>query len=135
MASRFDPKLAASLADEIRLTAHETLPATAQSDSGDAPLVLVVDDNPDVRAYVARQVRRHYRVVEAADGEQALARMRESVPDLVVSDLAMPVMDGIALPLRCVAIPSSSSCRSSCLRGSRDGEPGERTRGWGTTTM
>ena len=59
--------------------------------------MLVVDDNPDVRAYVARQVRRHYRVVEAADGEQALARMRESVPDLVVSDLAMPVMDGIAL--------------------------------------
>jgi signal transduction histidine kinase/ligand-binding sensor domain-containing protein/AraC-like DNA-binding protein len=92
-----DPKLAASLADEIRLAPNETLAATAQPDSGDAPLVLVVDDNPDVRAYVARQVRRHYRVVEAADGEQALARMRESVPDLVVSDLAMPVMDGLAL--------------------------------------
>jgi len=92
-----DPKLAAALADEIRLAPNETLAVTAQPDAGDAPLVLVVDDHPDVRAYVARQVRRHYRVVEAADGEQALARMRESVPDLVVSDLAMPVMDGLAL--------------------------------------
>ena len=92
-----DPGLAAALADEIRLVPNETLAATAQPDSGDAPLLLVVDDHPDVRAYVARQLRRHYRVVEAADGEQALARMRESVPDLVVSDLAMPVMDGLAL--------------------------------------
>ena len=49
-------------------------------------------DHPDVRAYVARQLRRHYRVVEAADGEQALARMREAVPDLVVSD---PVQAGV----------------------------------------
>jgi CheY-like chemotaxis protein/AraC-like DNA-binding protein len=92
-----DPKLAASLADEIRMTPHETLPAMAQPDHGDAPLVLVVDDHPDVRAYVARHIRRHYRVVEAGDGGQALARMREAVPDLVVSDVAMPVMDGFAL--------------------------------------
>ena len=92
-----DPRLVASLADEIRLAPGEMLPTTAQPDAGDAPLVLVVDDHPDVRAYVARQVRRHYRIVEAADGEQALARMRESVPDLVVSDVAMPGMDGITL--------------------------------------
>src|SRR4029078_6785788 len=39
----------------------------------------------------------HYRVVEAADGEQALARMRDAVPDLVVSDVTMPVRDGIGL--------------------------------------
>jgi len=92
-----DPKLAAALADDIRLAPHETLATTAQPDSGDAPMVLVVDDHPDVRAYVARQLRRHYRVAEAADGEQALARMREAVPDLVVSDVAMPGMDGLAL--------------------------------------
>jgi signal transduction histidine kinase/ligand-binding sensor domain-containing protein/AraC-like DNA-binding protein len=93
----FDPKLAAALADEIRIAPHERLPATVQPDSSDAPLVLVVDDHPDVRAYVAQQMRRHYRVVEAADGAQALERMREATPDLVVSDVAMPVMDGIAL--------------------------------------
>ena len=92
-----DPQLAASLADEIRLVPGEVLPATTQPDSSDAPLVLVVDDHPDVRDYVARQVRRYYRVVEAADGEQALARMREAVPDLVVSDVSMPGMDGFAL--------------------------------------
>jgi CheY-like chemotaxis protein/AraC-like DNA-binding protein len=92
-----DAKLAASLADEIRIAPNETLATTAQPESGDAPLVLVVDDHPDVRAYVSRQLRRHYRVVEAADGEQALARMRDAVPDLIVSDVTMPVLDGIGL--------------------------------------
>ncbi|HET9325480.1 MAG TPA: ATP-binding protein [Candidatus Eisenbacteria bacterium] len=128
-----DPGVAAALADEIRLAPNETLAATAQPDSGDAPLVLVVDDHPDVRAYVARQLRRHYRVVEAADGEQAIARMRESVPDLVVSDLAMPVMDGLALcravrgdpelefvPLILLSAAAETQSRVSGLEGGAD---------------
>ena len=93
----FDPALAASLADEIRLEPRELDKAAPPSRKEDAPLVLVVDDHPDVRAYVARQLGRHYRVTQAADGAQALARMRETLPDLVVSDLAMPVLDGLGL--------------------------------------
>jgi DNA-binding response OmpR family regulator len=92
-----DAAAATALADDIRIAPGERAPAAPQSVAGDAPLVLVVDDHPDVRAYVARQLGRHYRVVEATDGAQALERMRESVPDLVVSDLAMPGMDGLAL--------------------------------------
>jgi signal transduction histidine kinase/ligand-binding sensor domain-containing protein/DNA-binding response OmpR family regulator len=92
-----DPALVASLADEIRLEPSELVNAAPAPQNDDAPLVLVVDDHPDVRAYVARQLGRHYRVAQAGDGEQALARMRETLPDLVVSDLAMPVLDGLGL--------------------------------------
>ena len=92
-----DAAAATALADEIRVVPEERAPVAPPSVAGDAPLILVVDDHPDVRAYVARRLGRHYRVVEAADGEQALARMRESLPDLVVSDLAMPVLDGLGL--------------------------------------
>ncbi|HYG64185.1 MAG TPA: ATP-binding protein, partial [Thermoanaerobaculia bacterium] len=59
--------------------------------------VLVVDDNADIRAYIRRHLEPGYRVVEAADGAEALAQARRSVPDLVVSDIMMPGLDGHAL--------------------------------------
>jgi len=93
----YDPALAATLADEIRFEPREVTRAAPPSRNVDEPLVLVVDDHPEVRAYVARQLGRHYRVAEAADGAQALARMRETLPDLVVSDVGMPVLDGLGL--------------------------------------
>ena len=89
--------LAAALMDEIRLTPQVRVPDGPSTRVGDVPTVLVVEDHPEVRAYVGRRLWPHYRVVEAADGEQALALMRLAPPDLVVSDLAMPVMDGLAL--------------------------------------
>jgi CheY-like chemotaxis protein len=88
--------LVAALADEIRIEAPSaavTDPERTPVRDGD-PTVLVVDDHPDVRAYVARHLRRRYRVIEAADGAQALAAMRAELPDLVVSDVSMPEMDG-----------------------------------------
>jgi len=84
----------AALADEIRV---EPAPLRHSAECEDAPSVLVVEDNPDVRAYLGRHLGRHYRVIEAGDGDHALVAMREQVPDLVVSDVAMPGMDGYAL--------------------------------------
>ncbi len=63
----------------------------------DATTVLVVDDNPQVRAYVQRHLEKQYRVVEAANGQEALAVAVEVIPDLIVSDVMMPEMDGFAL--------------------------------------
>lgn len=60
----------------------------------DAPLVLVADDNKDVREYVAGLLEECYRVEVAADGVEALERARSIVPDLVISDVMMPRMDG-----------------------------------------
>ena len=63
----------------------------------DVTTVLVVDDNPEVRAYVKQHLAPRYRVLEAVDGEQGLATARRCLPDLVLSDVMMPVMDGYAL--------------------------------------
>ncbi|MBW8876260.1 MAG: response regulator [Acidobacteria bacterium] len=63
----------------------------------DRTTVLVVDDNPEIRAYIRRHLEPDYRVVEAADGAQGLEQARRLVPDLVVSDVMMPGLDGNAL--------------------------------------
>ncbi len=70
----------------------------------DVPTVLVVDDNADIRAYVRSHLERRYRVREAADGRQGLALARSLIPDLVISDVMMPDMDGKTL---CRALRSS----------------------------
>src|SRR5438128_5684992 len=60
-----------------------------------ASLVMVVDDDPNARDLLAATVRREgYRVIEAADGETALALAREWRPDVVTLDVLMPRMDG-----------------------------------------
>lgn len=66
------------------------------SDHGgpDLPLLLVVDDNADMRAYLARLLGGMYRVVTAADGAEALEAARRLRPVLVLADVMMPVMHG-----------------------------------------
>ncbi|MFL6137316.1 MAG: SpoIIE family protein phosphatase [Frankiaceae bacterium] len=64
---------------------------------GDRPVVLVVDDNADMRDYVARLLAGSYRVRTAPDGEVALRLATESPPDLVLTDVMMPRLDGLGL--------------------------------------
>lgn len=71
----------------------EPSPGSTASDD-DRPVALVVDDNDEVRSYVARFLAATYNVVEAEDGERALAIAREMVPDIVISDVMMPKMNG-----------------------------------------
>jgi len=59
--------------------------------------VLVVDDEPDIRTVIADVVRKHWNVVEAEDGVQALELIRREKPDVVLADMMMPRMDGAAL--------------------------------------
>jgi PAS domain S-box-containing protein len=59
--------------------------------------ILIADDNADMRAYLARLLRRYWQVDTVADGEAALAAVRESPPDLVLSDVMMPRLDGFGL--------------------------------------
>ena len=60
----------------------------------DAPLVLVVEDNDDMRALISNTLSQKYRVVTACNGEEGLLEARRSRPDLIVSDVMMPKMDG-----------------------------------------
>jgi signal transduction histidine kinase/DNA-binding response OmpR family regulator len=64
---------------------------------GEAPTILVVDDNAEVRAYLTRHLARRYRVVAADDGESGLRAVRSLLPDVVVSDVMMPGLDGFGL--------------------------------------
>ncbi|WP_028104368.1 ATP-binding protein [Pseudoduganella violaceinigra] len=59
--------------------------------------VLVVDDNADMRDYLARLLRQRWQVATAANGREALAAMAHALPDLVVSDVMMPELDGFGL--------------------------------------
>jgi DNA-binding response OmpR family regulator len=59
--------------------------------------VLLVEDNGDVRRYVAASVKQEYRMLEAVDGEDGWNKSIEHLPDMVVSDVMMPRMDGFTL--------------------------------------
>ncbi|HEY6083152.1 MAG TPA: ATP-binding protein, partial [Chitinophagaceae bacterium] len=61
------------------------------------PVVLVVEDQRDVREYVREKLTDSYKVIEARDGKEGLETALQEIPDLVVSDVMMPVMDGFEL--------------------------------------
>ena len=71
--------------------------------------VLVVDDNADLREYVSGLLARDYEVTNAADGLEALEAIRTRTPDLVVSDVMMPRLDGLGLVRELRADPTSAS--------------------------
>ena len=61
----------------------------------DAPVVLVIDDNPDIRGYVSSLLGKDYRVLTAPEGETGLQQAQRFMPDVIVCDVMMPGMDGI----------------------------------------
>lgn len=62
----------------------------------DKPEVLIIDDNIDIRTYLRSVLSEKYNVSEAANGKASLELARKIVPDIVLSDIMMPVMDGLA---------------------------------------
>lgn len=60
-------------------------------------LVLIVEDSNDLRAYLSIELGKTYNIIEAANGEEGLDKAISRIPDLVVSDVMMPGMDGIEL--------------------------------------
>jgi PAS domain S-box-containing protein len=92
------------------------------------PRVLLADDNADMREYIRRLLSHRYEVDAAADGQTALARARERTPDLVLTDVMMPNLDGFGL---LHALRSDSRTRSIpvILLSARAGEE-SRVEGW-----
>ncbi len=73
------------------------------------PRVLVVEDNPDMRQYLVRVLARDYEVHAVADGSAALVSVPTVRPDLVVSDVLMPGVDGLALVRALRSAPDTRS--------------------------
>src|SRR6185312_14276620 len=59
------------------------------------PLLLVVDDEPDMRRYLATMLRESYRVIEAGDGIAALEKAKSALPDLILLDVMLPGVSGL----------------------------------------
>lgn len=87
--SPIDPSSRFTLDDDSDVRPH-------QSNPENAPWVLIVEDNPEVRSYVTRCLQEHYRLLTAENGQIGLDLALQQVPDIIISDVMMPEMDGFA---------------------------------------
>ena len=61
------------------------------------PLILIVEDNADLRAYISQSLALNFQILETGNGAEGLEKAREIIPDLVITDLMMPAMDGMEM--------------------------------------
>lgn len=90
----FVPPVKDEVAD-LRLSPLPSL-APAAAPTGKLPMVLVVDDNADIRTYVRSIFEDDYLVIDADSGVTGLEQARKALPDIIISDVMMPEMDGLA---------------------------------------
>ena len=73
----------------------ESAPNILETEQPQDTSVLIVDDNNDIREYLRTILQEKYQVFEAEDGQKGLALAQEQVPDIIISDVMMPVMNGL----------------------------------------
>jgi len=78
---------------EIEDVVHKDSP-DEQDDAG-KPLILLVEDEDDMRAYIHYRLSDSYRIIEANNGKDALEKLKALQPELIITDIMMPEMDGI----------------------------------------
>ena len=59
--------------------------------------ILLVEDNPDLLEYLSSLLGKYYKIRSATNGKEALEKLEESIPELIITDLMMPIMDGLSL--------------------------------------
>lgn len=103
----------------------ETTKKRTQSNSG---VILIVDDDADLRDYLNRSFSSSFTVMEAANGVEALKSIHSKLPDIIISDVKMPDMDGLTL-LKQLKSNSDTSHIPVVLLSSKSGVE-DRTAGW-----
>jgi signal transduction histidine kinase/ligand-binding sensor domain-containing protein/AraC-like DNA-binding protein/ActR/RegA family two-component response regulator len=85
--------------ETLEKIADEELPAPIkeQDEEGLSKIILIIDDNPDVRYFIRSQFVPEYQVVEAPDGKEGLNLAFKHIPDIIITDIMMPGPDGIEL--------------------------------------
>ena len=93
-----EPLNSAEYSDELKnYSSEETNMTAIQTDEENINLreiILIIEDNADVRSYIREQFENEYRISEAVNGEEGLAAAQEEIPDIIISDVMMPKMDG-----------------------------------------
>jgi signal transduction histidine kinase len=74
---------------------QESLRPVETSRNGGLPTILVADDEPDMLRFLKSQLSSHYRVLEAVDGQQAIEKASQFLPDIILLDMMMPEKDGL----------------------------------------
>lgn len=74
---------------------HTGTDGLANDDGDNKPQILIVEDNDELRKYISHELKQQFNVLEASDGNEGLAIALEKSPDLIISDILMPVKSGI----------------------------------------
>lgn len=108
----------------------ESTAPSQETKPGDT-LILVVEDHPELRTYIAEQLDSDYQILQAADGIEGLELAREQQPDLIISDVMMPRMSGFELCEAVKADPQTSHIPVVMLTARADSEDRVKGRGLG----
>ncbi len=79
------------------ISSPSRLQESSDTKNPDSKLVLIVEDNDDMRALIRDNLPKDYRIIEAVNGDAGFALALEATPDLIITDVMMPVMDGYEL--------------------------------------
>ncbi|MCB9355806.1 MAG: response regulator [Lewinellaceae bacterium] len=91
------PDRRAAAVPDVGSPVPEILGNTDEKQAGSLrPGILIVEDNADVREYIAGRMRDHFDILECTNGREGLEMAFERMPDLILSDIMMPGMDGLA---------------------------------------
>lgn len=75
----------------------ETIQDSNETNLDDLPIILIAEDNDDMRSFISEYLVTNYQILEAPNGEKALEIAHEKIPDVIISDIMMPVMNGYEL--------------------------------------
>lgn len=90
----FEQIIAESISDRKKFYSEVKYESEASSN---LPSLLIVEDNAEVRKYIINILKEYYRMIEASNGEDGLRVSLEQIPDLIISDIMMPKIDGFQL--------------------------------------
>ena len=83
--------------NQSSMAADSSAEVNADNEAELRPLILVVEDNDDIRQYVDESLSEDYRIIQARNGREGADKAMSEMPDLIVSDIMMPEMDGIEM--------------------------------------
>src|SRR4030066_1929309 len=89
-----------ALFSKSKLVEDSLIDSSGEIPDEDKMIVLIVEDNADVREYIKDSLGNEFEIAEAANGEQGIRKAEQLIPDLIISDIMMPKMDGNELARR-----------------------------------